>query len=252
MKLSKTNKQKLLGLFLFGVFFYWSFPSQLFDAPYSTILNDEEGNLLSAKIAKDGQWRFPDLDSVPQALAECILHFEDEYFYAHPGVNPVSIGRAIEQNVRTGRTVSGGSTITMQVLRMSRHNPPRRYWEKVKEMYMAVRMEFTYSKTEILNLYVSHAPYGGNVVGAEAASWRYFNRPLTDLSWAEYATLAVLPNAPALLRPGKNSDKLRAKRDRLLKKLMVNEVIDSSTYSLSLLEDLPDKPNRLPANAFHV
>ena len=248
----KTNKRKLIGLFLFGVFFYWSFPNQLFDSPYSTVLNDDTGHLLSAKIAKDGQWRFPDLDSVPKALEVCILHFEDEYFYMHPGVNPVSIGRAIEQNLRTGKTISGGSTITMQVLRMSRHNPPRTYWEKVKEMYMAVRMEFTYSKQEILNLYVSHAPYGGNVVGAEAASWRYFNRPLTDLSWAEYATLAVLPNAPALIRPGKNSEKLKGKRDRLLKKLMVNEVIDSTTYSLSVLEDLPDKPNRLPSNAYHL
>lgn len=252
MKLSKLNKRKLIGLLLFGVFFYWSFPSQLFNAPYSTILNDEDGNLLSAKIAEDGQWRFPNLDSVPQALAECILHFEDEYFYAHPGINPVSIGRAIKQNLSSGRRISGGSTITMQVLRMARQNPPRTYWEKVKEMYMAVRMEFTYSKTEILNLYVSHAPYGGNVVGAEAAAWRYFNRPLMQLSWAEYATLAVLPNAPALLRPGKNSDKLKAKRDRLLNKLMVNEVIDSSTYSLALLEELPDKPNRLPSNAFHL
>jgi len=97
--LSRLNKRKLIGLFLFGVFFYWSFPNQLFDAPYSTVLNDDSGHLLSAKIAKDGQWRFPDLDSVPYALEECILHFEDEYFYMHPGVNPVSIGRAIEQNI---------------------------------------------------------------------------------------------------------------------------------------------------------
>jgi len=252
MKWLRLNKRKLIGLFLFGVFFYWSFPNQLFNAPYSTILNDEKGDLLSAKIAKDGQWRFPDLDSVPLALEQCILHFEDEYFYAHPGVNPVSIGRAIKQNLTSAKRISGGSTITMQVLRMSRHNPSRTYWEKVKEMYLSVRMEFSYSKQEILNLYVSHAPYGGNVVGAEAASWRYFNRPLTQLSWAEYATLAVLPNAPSLIRPGKNSGKLKSKRDRLLHKLMVKEIIDSSTYVLSLLEPLPEKPNALPSNAYHL
>ena len=252
MKLSKVNKRKLIGLVLFSLFFYWNFPNQLFDTPYSTIINDEKGELLSAKIAKDGQWRFPEIDSVPKALEECVLYFEDEYFYAHPGVNPVSVGRAIKQNITSGKTISGGSTITMQVLRMSRRNPPRTYWEKAKEMYMAVRMEFSYSKSEILNLYVSHAPYGGNVVGVEAASWRYFNRPITNLSWAEYATLAVLPNAPSLIRPGKNNAKLKSKRDRLLKKLMLNEIIDSSTYSLSLLENLPNKPNDLPSNSYHL
>ena len=252
MKLSKVNKRKLIGLILFSLLFYWCFPNRLFDDPYSTILNDDDGQLLSAKIAEDGQWRFPELDSVPEAFAACILYFEDEYFYQHPGVNPISMIRAIKQNLTAGKTISGGSTITMQVLRMSRKNPPRTYWEKVKEMFLALRMEFSYSKAEILRLYVSHAPYGGNVVGAEAAAWRYFKRPLTRLSWAEYATLAVLPNAPALIRPGKNNDVLKSKRNRLLKKLMQHEVIDSSTYSLSLLENLPTKPNDLPSNAYHL
>ena len=252
MKFSRKNKRKLIGLIVFGVIFYWCFPNQLFNDPYSTILNDDEGNLLSAKIAADGQWRFPEIDSVPKPLEDCILYFEDEYFYAHPGVNPVSIFRAIAQNISSGKTISGGSTITMQVIRMSRKNPSRTYWEKLKEMYLAFRMEFSYSKSDILRLYVSHAPYGGNVVGAEAAAWRYFNRPLDRLSWAEYATLAVLPNAPALIRPGKNSAILKAKRDRLLRKLMENEVIDSSTYSLSLLETLPGRPNDLPRHANHL
>ncbi|MFK8037075.1 MAG: penicillin-binding protein 1C [Crocinitomicaceae bacterium] len=252
MKLSKVNKRKLIGLILFSFIFYWCFPNQLFNHPYSTVLNDDDSQLLSAKIAEDGQWRFPELDSVPKALEACILYFEDEYFYWHPGVNPVSIVRAVTQNISSGKTISGGSTITMQVLRMSRNNPPRTYWEKLKEIYLAMRMEFSYSKSEILKLYASHAPYGGNVVGAEAAAWRYFNRPLNQLSWAEYATLAVLPNAPSLIRPGKNSTKLKTKRDRLLKKLMDHEVIDSSTYSLSLLESLPERPNDLPTNAYHL
>jgi penicillin-binding protein 1C len=252
MKLSRRNKRKLIGLLLFSLVFWWCFPNHLFNDPLSTVLNDDEGQLLSARIAKDGQWRFPEVDSVPRALEQCILHFEDEYFYWHPGVNPISVFRAIRQNLASQKTVSGGSTITMQVLRMSRGNPPRSYWEKLKEMYLALRMEFSYSKKEILKLYVSHAPYGGNIVGAEAAAWRYFSRPLHQLSWAEYATLAVLPNAPALIRPGKNSLKLKAKRDRLLKKLLENEVIDASTYSLSLIENLPSKPNDLPANAYHL
>lgn len=252
MKISRLNKRKLIGFLLFSLVFYWFFPNQLFDNKYATILNDDEGQLLSAKIATDGQWRFPEIDSVPNKLEQCILYFEDEYFYWHPGINPVSTFRAIQQNISSNKTVSGGSTITMQVIRMSRNNPKRTYWEKIKEMYLAVRMEFTYSKADILKLYVSHAPYGGNVVGVEAAAWRYFNRPIYNLSWAEYATLAVLPNAPALIRPGKNNEALLAKRNRLLKKLMDHEVIDSVTYSLSLLENIPDKPNNLPANAYHL
>ena len=114
------------------------------------------------------------------------------------------------------------------------------------------RLEFSYSKEEILQHYVSHAPYGGNVVGVEAASWRYFNRPVDELSWAEYATLAVLPNSPSLIRPGKNSSILKKKRNNLLKKLLENDEIDSTTYSLSLLEELPTRPSSLPSHAKHL
>lgn len=251
MKISKRNKRKLLGLFLFSFLFYWFFPAKLFQTPYSTLINDENGELLSAQIAEDGQWRFPEVDSVPYALEQCILHFEDEYFYYHPGVNPVSTLRAIGQNISSGKVVSGGSTLTMQVIRLSRQNQKRTYWEKLKEYYLALRMEFSYSKEEVLKLYVSHAPYGGNVVGAEAAAWRYFQRPLHQLSWAEYATLAVLPNAPSLIRPGKNAGALQQKRDVLLRKLLEKGVIDQSVYELSLLEPLPGKPHEIPNLAFH-
>lgn len=247
----RSRRRVFVSVLLFSLFLFL-FPDQLFHDPHSTILLDTEGKLLSAKIADDGQWRFPEADSVPHKLEQAILHFEDEYFHWHPGVNPVSIGRALWQNLTTGKVVSGGSTLTMQVIRMSRGNPPRTYWEKLIELYLAMRMEFTYSKDEILRLYVSHAPYGGNVVGVEAASWRYFNRPLNQLSWAETATLAVLPNSPALIHPGRNRDALRAKRDRLLKKLTDNQVIDTTAYSLSLMEGLPEQPNTLPTHAFHL
>ena len=252
MRLSKRNKRKLIGLLLFGFLFYYAFPSRLFDVPYSTLINDEKGELLAAQIAKDGQWRFPQVDGIPYELEQCILHFEDEYFYYHPGVNPVSTFRALFQNIKEGKVVSGGSTLSMQVIRLSRQNKARSYWEKIIEVYQAVRLEFSYSKEEVLRMYVSHAPYGGNIVGAETAAWRYFHRPLHQLSWAEYATLAVLPNSPSLIRPGKNSEELKAKRNRLLQKLKENEVIDASTYELSLLEPLPGKPLDLPNSAFHL
>jgi penicillin-binding protein 1C len=146
------------------------------------------------------------------------LAFEDQHFYKHPGFNPVSLVQALRQNMASKRVVRGGSTLTQQVIRLSRKGPERSYSEKVVEMILATRLEFRHSKEEILNLYASHAPFGGNVVGLEMASWRYFGVQPHQLSWAEAATLAVLPNAPALIYPGKNQKRLLEKRNRLLKK----------------------------------
>ena len=122
-------------------------------------------------------------------------------------------------NIRAGKIVSGGSTLTMQVARLSRPGKKRNLGSKLTEMIMALNLEVRYRKPEILRMYVTHAPFGGNVVGLEAASWRYFNRPPRQLSWAESATLAVLPNAPSLIFPGRNTGALLQKRNRLLRKL---------------------------------
>ena len=133
----------------------------------------------------------------------------------------------------------GGSTLTQQVIRLSRKEKKRSYSEKLVELIWATRLEFRHSKEEILKLYVSHAPFGGNVVGLDVAAWRYYGLQPHQLSWAESATLAVLPNAPSLIYPGKNQERLLAKRNRLLEKLLSEEIIDSTTYELSLLEELP-------------
>ncbi len=236
-----------------AVFLLWLFclPSELFRDPTSTVVESREGMMLGARIADDGQWRFPKLDSVPFRFEQCILHFEDEYFYSHPGVNPVSMGKALWQNLTTDKR-RGGSTLTQQVIRLSRKNKGRTYMEKAVEVFMATRLEAGYSKKEILNLYASHAPFGGNVVGLETASWRYFGLPSAELSWAQAASLAVLPNAPSLIFPGKNESILRSKRDRLLKKLFEKEIIDRTTLELSLEEPLPGKPLPLPDLAFHL
>lgn len=234
------------------LWFYFILPSPLFQDSYATVLHDADGRLLSATIAEDEQWRFPEIDSLPPKLEQCIILYEDEYFKWHPGVNPVSIFRALRQNIIEGEVFSGASTISMQVIRLSRKNPPRTYLEKLWEIILAIRLEFSYSKEEILNLYASHAPYGGNVVGAETASWRYFNRPLNQLSWSESAMLAVLPNSPSLIHLGRNRDALKAKRDFLLTKLLDKLVFDSMTYELSLLEVIPSKPTPLPNHAYHL
>lgn len=250
--LVKTHFKKLTVLFALLVAYIFCLPKTLFKDPTATVITSNTNVLLGAQIAKDGQWRFPESDSIPEKFKTCIIAFEDDYFYKHPGFNPISIIKALKENLNSGDIKRGGSTITQQVIRLSRKGQSRTYLEKLKEIILATRLEFRYSKEKILTLYASHAPFGGNVVGIDAASWRYYNRNANDLSWAESATLAVLPNAPSLIYPGKNQKQLLAKRNRLLKKLLDNKSIDSLTYNLSLAEGLPQKPYALPQTAPHL
>ncbi len=247
----KSFRRRLLWAIIIGVY-YFSLPRELFHDPYATVIESREGVLLGARIAEDMQWRFPEMDSLPAKFRRCILTKEDKYFYRHPGFNPVSIVKALIANIKAGKVVRGGSTLTQQVIRLSRKNRKRTYGEKLKEIILATRLEWRYSKDKILSLYASHAPFGGNTVGLEAAAWRYFGVPPSQLSWAESATLAVLPNAPGLIHPGKNRTLLRTKRDRLLETLYRDGDIDSLTYSLAIREPLPGKIKPLPGIAPHL
>ncbi|MCL1822343.1 MAG: transglycosylase domain-containing protein, partial [Prolixibacteraceae bacterium] len=207
----------LTGIIL-SLWVYFMIPRPLFAPVYSTLLESNDGRLMGARIASDGQWRFPEPDSIPVKFQTCLINFEDRHFHHHHGVNPASIARAFYQNVKKGRVVSGGSTITMQLARLARPSEKRNIANKLMEMAWARNIENRYSKKKILTLYAAHAPFGGNVVGLEAASWRYYQCPPHLLSWGESATLAVLPNAPALIFPGKNDKLLIQKRNRLLDK----------------------------------
>lgn len=246
------HKIKSLCILIFLIWYFFWLPARLFDEAYSTVILDTNNELLAAKIARDGQWRFPMGDSVPYKFKTCIVQFEDAYFYSHPGFNPVSIFKSIKRNVSAGKIKSGGSTITMQVARLMRKNQARNYYQKIVELLLAVRIELSYSKNSILKHYAAHAPFGSNVVGLQAASWRYFGRDPSRLSWAESALLAVLPNAPSLIYPGKNQTQLFNKRNRLLKKLKDEAIIDDATYRLAIQEPLPDKPHPLPQATPHL
>lgn len=248
----KTHPKKLIILLVLLVAYYFCLPKNLFNEPTSTVVLANNNQLLGAVIADDGQWRFPKSDSIPIKFQQAIIHFEDANFYQHFGFNPVSIYKAFQQNRKAGKVVRGGSTLTQQVIRLSRKNKKRSYTEKLKEIIFATRLEFRHSKKEILNLYASNAPFGGNVVGLEMAAWRYFGLKPTQLSWAESATLAVLPNAPSLIYPGKNQERLKIKRNKLLQKLYEEAVIDGITLELALAEELPQKPYRLPTIATHL
>lgn len=248
----------MIGFFLFfirlliGIVLYPTGFRSLFPEDCSTLLYASDGQLMGARIAPDGQWRFPPADTLPDKFVTCLLAYEDKRFYRHPGIDPIAITRAMRTNLQRGKVVSGGSTITMQLARIARGNRTRTLYEKVVETGYALLLETACDKQDILNLYASHAPFGGNVVGIETAAWRYFGRNAADLSWAESATLAVLPNSPALIHPGRNRARLKAKRDKLLSVLKEMGALDETEYELSLLEPLPEAPVPLPNEAPHL
>lgn len=252
MRLKKKFSVLAGVLIILFIGWWFSLPTPLFSDPTSTVIESREGVLLGAHIAADGQWRFPESGDIPEKYKTCLLAFEDRYFYRHPGVNPFSIGRALVQNIRSRRVVSGGSTITMQLIRLSREGKPRTIRQKLLEMSLAVRAELYYSKDELLALYASHAPFGSNVVGLDAAAWRYYGRSPEELSWAESATLAVLPNAPSLIYPGKKNELLLKKRNRLLDRLEKQGKISPETNSLAQLEPLPEQVFDIPRTAPHL
>lgn len=252
--LTGIRKEWLLsGTVYFGflLLFWFSLPDPLFRTPTSYLIESREGVLLGARVAADGQWRFPPGADVPEKFSKAIIAFEDKRFYSHPGFDILALGRAFFQNIKAGSIESGGSTLSMQVIRLSR-NKPRTIWQKCLEIMLAVRLELTYSKEEVLALYARNAPFGGNVVGLEAASWRYFGRSPEQLSWGETAALAVLPNSPSLVYPGKNSKALLLKRNRLLEKLSREGLIDPLTGKLAMQEPLPGEPLDLPQSAPHL
>ncbi len=252
LPLNKKRWIQICVLLLIGFLYTFCLPDPLFHNTYCQVLFDKDNQLLGASIAKDGQWRFPLQEKLPSKFEASILEFEDKRFYHHPGFDVHGIFRALVQNVKNGKVVSGASTLSMQVIRLSRPGKTRSFYRKLIEMVQASRLELKHSKKEILALYSAHAPFGGNVVGLEAASWRYFAKAPDLLSWAEAACLAVLPNSPSLIHPGRNRKALLHKRNRLLKRLYEKGQLDKLTYELALEETIPEKPIPLPRLAPHL
>ncbi|MFC3115038.1 penicillin-binding protein 1C [Cellvibrio fontiphilus] len=236
-------------------------PRSLSQSPYASMLLARDGRLLGATIASDQQWRFAPVEQLPEKYRHALLLFEDRHFYRHPGINPLALARALQGNFRADKITSGGSTLSMQLARLLRQAdyqmqdqplPARNLRSKLIEAIIAVQLEWHFSKDELLIHYASHAPFGGNIVGLRAAAWRYFGRAPEQLSWAESALLAVLPNSPALIHPGRQREKLLQKRNRLLTRLHQQQHFSALDLQLALLEPLPERPAALPQDAPHL
>ena len=226
-------------------------PGGVFPDDYSTLVFDTQGKLLRATLAKDAQYRFPiESQELPDKYVTALVASEDKRFFSHPGVDPLALAGAAVTNIRRGERIRGGSTITMQVARLAEPKS-RTYLSKLIESVKALRLSLHCSKKEILGLYASHVPMGGNIVGVETASRVYYGKPAEELTWAEAALFAVLPNAPSMMNVERRRPALVARRNALLSKLFDKGVIDEVTYEASREEPLPDPERRLPFEAPH-
>ncbi|WP_170000133.1 penicillin-binding protein 1C [Campylobacter sp. RM9328] len=211
----------------------------------SKVVYDKNGEILRMKLASDGAWRFH-THEVPEILKKSVLLFEDKFYYYHFGVNPLSIIRASFYNI-THKNRIGASTITMQVARMLEANE-RTYANKIKEIFRAFQLEWHFSKDEILNLYFNLAPYGGNIEGIKAAARFYFNKNLSQLSYAQIALLTTIPKNPNKNRLDKKSD-INTLKNRVAKLLFDAGIIDLS--ALKRAQNEPFVNTRLNA-PFHA
>ncbi len=287
--LLKTVNRRLITLMLplfliitLSMLANWCFPlpKARLHPPVSQIVLDRNGEWLRAFLADDSMWRFsrqlsvisyqsqevfdkPDTSLTENSyreantttdnyfLHQAMLTSEDRWFYYHYGINPVSIATALYDNLKAGEVVRGGSTITMQVARLMEPKA-RSIPNKLIEMFRALQLEHTYSKSEILTFYFNMLPYGGNIVGTAAASRFYFNKPQHALSLGEAALLAAIPNAPERLRPDRFPENARKAREKVLNRLLARRQISEQQWQEATQEPIPRKRYPLPFKAPHL
>jgi penicillin-binding protein 1C len=246
-----TSAMLVLTVFTLG---YLSAPLNLLRASQgSPVAVDRNGQLLRAFTTPDGRWRLPvaakDVD--PRFLA-MLIAYEDHRFYAHSGVDPLGLGRAALQWASHGHIVSGGSTLTMQVARLSEPRPGKSLAGKLSQILHAIKIERRTSKAGVLDLYLRLAPYGGNIEGLRAASLSYFGREPKRLSIGEAALLVALPQSPETRRPDRFPDAARAARDAVLDRAFARGVITAAERDAAKREAVPHQRQAFPVLAAHA
>jgi len=246
----------LLALSLFmGALVWIPLPEGKLHPPQAYRFYDRHEQLIARLISSDGFFRMHiPFDKISPLFIRALLLHEDQYFYTHPGVNPLAIIRATTQNLLHGRIVSGGSTLTMQLARML-DRQPRTCSAKFIEAFRAFQLEWRYSKDEILAYYLALAPYGGNLEGIQAASFAYYGKPAQSLSISETALLIALPKSPNRLRPDLHPEAARMERKAVLTRLRDGRLINEDQYQRAVLEPIPGRRrvenNLIPHTAWH-
>jgi len=215
----------------------------------STLITAADGTPLRAFADAEGIWRYPATpESVSPLYLEALITYEDRWFWHHPGINPWALIRAGTQWASQGRIVSGGSTLTMQVARMLDPHT-RTPWGKFKQLLRALQLEVHLTKREILQLYLERAPFGGTIEGVEAASWAYLGKSSANLSHAEAALLAVLPQAPSRWRPDRKPEAAQQARDKVLARMAEQGVWSSETVIDARMEPVIARALHIPMHA---
>ena len=228
-------------------------PAPSLDFATSAVVVDRDDRLLRAFTVADGRWRLPvEIAEVDPLLIEMLLAFEDQRFFTHAGVDPLALGRALGQALVHGRIVSGGSTLTMQVVRLLGSDSTRTLTGKWRQMAGALTLERIADKESILRAYLNLAPYGGNLEGARAASLAWLGKEPGRLTPAEAALLVALPQSPRTRRPDLHPDAARRGRDRVLGRAAARAVIDAETLAAALREPLPGRRRAFPMLAPHA
>ncbi|WP_245424108.1 penicillin-binding protein 1C [Methylovirgula sp. 4M-Z18] len=219
----------------------------------SPVVLDRNGQLLRPFITPDGRWRLPvDAKDVDEHYLKLLFAYEDQRFFSHHGVDPLALLRAAGQLLTHGRIVSGGSTLTMQVARLIEPRSERSLGAKLRQMARAIDLERHYSKTEILNMYLALAPFGGNIEGVRAASLAYFGREPKHLSLGEAALLVTLPQSPEGRRPDRFANIAKTTRDRVLKHAMAVSLFPHEDLRQAVQEPVPVERKIFPAVAPQV
>ncbi|MGE0210261.1 MAG: penicillin-binding protein 1C [Parvibaculaceae bacterium] len=222
-------------------------------APVSVEVRDRNGELLRAFATPAGRWRLnADLDQIDPRFVRMLIAYEDRRFWNHHGIDPLAMLRAAGQLLRHGRIVSGGSTITMQVARLLEGPAPRSFGGKFAQMLRALQIEARLSKRQILELYLTLAPYGGNLEGVVAASHAWLGKSPRQLSPSEAALLVSLPQTPERRRPDRNPDVAHKARDRVFERMVYLGVLDAREIAAARLERLEPRRRDLPASAAHL
>jgi len=214
---------------------------------------DRNGALLRAFAAPDGRWRLPaKLDNVDPEFLELLIAYEDRRFYSHYGVDPLALGRAAWQMLRHGRIVSGGSTITMQLARLLEPRTKRSFGAKLHQMVRAVQLEWRLPKRQILEFYLTYAPYGGNIEGVRAASMMWFGKEPRSLSLSEASLLVALPQAPESRRPDRFAAAARVARAKVLARVAEAGIIALPEVGRASARPMPSARKAIPALAAHL
>jgi penicillin-binding protein 1C len=223
------------------------------DLQFSTLVVDREGRLLRPYTTSDGRWRLPaTVEDVDPRFVDLLLAYEDKRFRQHIGIDPLALLRAAYLFAKHGRIVSGGSTLTMQVARLLEPRRERSFAVKLREMTRAVTLERTLSKDQILGLYLSLAPYGGNLEGIRAASLAYFGKEPRRLSLHESALLVALPQSPELRRPDRSAATARRARDRVMDRVAAAGLFQIEEIALAKAEMAPPGRRAMPKLAAHA